>query len=107
MEQTDQTTSISYYEYNLYWNAVQAPAITNMFQLGQTQLKCRFNPQYHEPTNNAAATINEDTNVPDPATVPVDIASSLELEIGKLTFDGNSFDESALGAYQMSSTNLG
>ena len=80
---------------------------TNMFQLGQTQLKCKFNPQYHEPNGNAAATVAEDTNVPDPATQAIEIASNLALEIGKLTFDGSSIDEANLAAYEITDTALG
>ena len=83
-----------------------------MFQLGQTQLKCKFNPQYHQPGDsaNTAATVAEDSNVPDPATQSIEIATNLALEVGKIVFDGSSIDESALAsgaAYEITSTDLG
>ena len=49
----------------------------------------------------------EDTNIPDPATQTTEIANNIALEVGKLTFDGSSFNEAGLSAYTMSTTNLG
>ena len=105
VEATDGTTQALYYEYSLYWNDILSPAATALFQLGQIELKCRFNAQLHDAAS--SSTITEDTQIPDPSEKNVDLATSLTLQIGKVVFDGASIDEANLNAFAASDTATG
>ena len=105
VEATDSTTQALYYEYSLFWNDILSPAATSFFQLGQTELKCRFDADQHDAAS--LSTISEDTQIADPSEKNVDLATDLTLQIGKVVFDGSSIDEAALSAYLASDTATG
>ena len=92
----DGTTGNKYIEYALYWNSQTVDAITApqlLYQIGQVKMVCRIDP-YQE--DSVSVTVTEDTAIADPAEKRVDLATDLELEVGKFDFtDANKFDTTA------------
>ena len=79
VEATDGTTGALYYEYSLYWNDILSPAATPIFQLGQTQFKCRFDAQQHDAASQSD--ISEDTHIADPAEGLFSITVELQIHL--------------------------